>query len=68
MMSTPTDVVKALSLAGGLTPYAEENNIIVLRGNGAQQKVISVQYGDIKEGENLQSNVILNSGDVIIVP
>lgn len=68
VMSQPLDVMQALSLAGGLSPYAEENNIIVLRRKGDKQQVISVRYAAIKKGQELASNIMLQSGDVIVIP
>jgi polysaccharide export outer membrane protein len=68
MMSQPLDAMQALSLAGGLSPYAEENNIIVLRRVGESQKVIPVRYADIKKGRALESNITMHSGDVMLIP
>lgn len=67
-MSQPLDAMQALSLAGGLNTFAEENNIIILRRNGEKQEIIPVHYARIKKGESLESNVMLKSGDVIIIP
>ena len=68
VMSQPLDAIQALSLAGGLSTYAEENNIVVLRRNGSQQQVLPVRYGSIKKGQNLETNILLKSGDVIVIP
>jgi polysaccharide export outer membrane protein len=68
VMSKNIDAMQALSLAGGLSPYAEENNIIVIRRNGEQQKIIPVHYASIKKGQDLDTNIIINSGDVIVIP
>jgi polysaccharide export outer membrane protein len=62
------DVVQALSLAGGMTPYAASNKISILRRSGNKSTSIPFRYGDIEKGENLQQNIILNSGDVVVVP
>lgn len=67
-MSQPLDAMQALSLAGGLNTFAEENNIIILRRNGDKQEIIPVHYARIKKGQSLDSNVMLKSGDVIIIP
>jgi len=67
-MSQPLDAMQALSLAGGLNTFAEENNIIILRRNGDKQQIIPVHYAKIKKGQSLDSNVMLKSGDVIIIP
>jgi polysaccharide biosynthesis/export protein len=68
VMSQPLDVMQALSLAGGLSPYAEENNIIVLRRNGGKQQTLHVHYASIKKGKDLASNIMLISGDVVVIP
>ncbi|PCJ30892.1 MAG: sugar transporter [Gammaproteobacteria bacterium] len=68
IMNQRLDVMQALSLAGGLSPYAEENNIIVLRRQGSQQHILSVHYAAIKKGKDLDTNILLHSGDVIVIP
>ncbi len=67
-MSSPTDVVQALSLAGGFTPYANSENIQILRRSGTKQKVIKFDYSKISDGRALESNILLQSGDTIVVP
>lgn len=62
------DVVQALSVAGGMTPYAAANKIKILRRKNGKLTAIPFKYGDIEKGENLQQNVILQSGDVVLVP
>jgi polysaccharide export outer membrane protein len=67
---TQVDVMQALSLAGGLTPFASKSRIIVLRrdgGSGAQKK-IPFDYSAIEDGEKLEMNVLLQGGDVVVVP
>jgi len=62
------DVVQALSVAGGMTPYAAANKIKVLRREDGKLKSIPFRYGDIEKGENLEQNIVLKSGDVVLVP
>lgn len=62
------DVVQALSMAGGMTPYAASNKIRILRRNGGKQTAIPFAYGDIEKGESLEQNIILKAGDVVVVP
>lgn len=62
------DVVQALTLAGGTTPYASESKIRVLRRQDGREVVFSVNFSDIKRGRKLQQNIILQSGDVVVVP
>jgi polysaccharide export outer membrane protein len=64
----PVDVVQALSLAGGTTPFAAVNDIRVLRRDGDKQITLTFRYTDIEHGRHLQQNILLHSGDTVIVP
>ncbi|MBV6469371.1 MAG: hypothetical protein NBKEAIPA_01262 [Nitrospirae bacterium] len=63
-----TDVLQALSLAGGLTPFAAENDIKVIRRVMGEQQVFQVRYGDLRKGRDLDQNILLQRGDVVMVP
>jgi polysaccharide export outer membrane protein len=66
---TQVDVMQALSLAGGLTPFASKSRIIVLRREaGGAQKKIPFDYSTIEDGEKLDTNILLQGGDVVVVP
>jgi polysaccharide export outer membrane protein len=62
------DVLQALSMAGGLTPFAASNDIRVVRRDGARQVVIPFEYGRIVRGDKLEQNIQLRAGDVVVVP
>jgi len=64
----PTDVLQALSLAGGATPFANTDKIRVLHRAGSHQTSIRFHYSDVARGRNLDQNVLLQSGDTVIVP
>ena len=64
----PIDVIQALSLAGGFTPFAAEDEIRILRREGGKQTALTFDYSDVEKGRNLESNILLKSGDVVIVP
>ena len=65
----PMDVTQALAFAGGLNSFAAENKIKVLRrDDSGQQRSIKFKYGQVKDGDNLQTNILLKSGDVVLVP
>jgi polysaccharide biosynthesis/export protein len=68
VMNPRLNVLQALALAGGTTAFAALNDIIVIRGRGANQRVFQFGYDDIKRGRNLEQNMDLESGDVVIVP
>ena len=62
------DVLQALTLAGGLTPYASESNVKIIRREGGTATVIPFSYSDAEDGESLEQNILLKSGDVVLVP
>ncbi len=62
------DVMQALSLAGGLTVFADESSIKVLRHVGKDIKVFEFDYTDVVDGEHLEQNIILEAGDTVTVP
>ncbi len=64
----PTDVMQALGLAGGATPFAAVNDIRILRREAGQQIVIRFRYDDVVKGRRLEQNVLLRSGDTVVVP
>lgn len=68
-INRPTDVMQALALGAGLNQFAAENNIVILRRD-AEGKQISIpfEYSDVKNGEALETNILLQSGDVVVVP
>lgn len=62
------DVVQALTLAGGTTPYASERNMQILRRQDGREVTYRFDFRDIKRGRKLEQNIILQSGDVVVVP
>lgn len=69
VMMKPMDVMQALSMAGGLTPFAKESSIRILRREpDGRSKTLTFDYGDVEDGEHVESNILLQSGDTIVVP
>ena len=64
----PITVMQALSLAGGLTPFGDENDIIIIRTVKGKQTRIRFDYSKAKRGKDLSKNITLQSGDVVVVP
>ena len=62
------DVMQALSMSGGPTPYASVNKIKILRRVNGEQKVFLFKYSRVEKGEDLEQNIVLQGGDVIVVP
>lgn len=63
------DVMQALSMAGGTTAFANLGEIVILRrGENGQQQSLPFRYADVARGRNLQQNIMLQAGDVVVVP
>lgn len=60
---TPTRVLEALSHAGGFHEFANTKDIKILRGD----KVLKFNYKQVTNGKHLEQNILLESGDHIIV-
>ncbi len=63
-----TNVMQLLSKAGGLNPYASESKIHILRQVKGNIVRIPFNYSEILKGRNLDQNIILKRGDVVVVP
>ncbi len=61
-------VLQALSMAGGLNPFASKNKIKVFRQEGGQTRVFPFKYDEVVDGKKLEQNIPLQRGDVIVVP
>jgi polysaccharide biosynthesis/export protein len=62
------DVLQALSMAGGLTPFADSGSIRIMRRDGDRQIVLPFEYGAVIRGQKLDDNIQLRAGDVVVVP
>lgn len=68
IMSQQTNVMQALAIAGGTVQFAELKHIIILRGQGSAQTATAFNYDQVQGGEGLEQNVVLQPGDVVVVP
>ena len=63
-----TRVMHLLSMAQGLTPFASERDIHILRHTNNTIEKIPFNYRDVLRGSNLGQNVLIMRGDVVVVP
>jgi polysaccharide export outer membrane protein len=61
-------VLQMLATAGGLAEYAKGGKITVTRTEQGQTKSFKFNYNDVRDGKNLQQNIVLKPGDTIVVP
>ncbi|MDX2151015.1 MAG: polysaccharide biosynthesis/export family protein [Bryobacteraceae bacterium] len=60
---TATTVLEALSQAGGFREFADQKNVLIVRG----VERLKFNYKDVVKGKKLEQNVALQNGDHIIV-
>lgn len=68
VVNPSVDVMQALSMAGGTTPFAALGDIVILRRTASGKQALPFKYNDVARGRNLQQNIDLQSGDVVVVP
>jgi polysaccharide biosynthesis/export protein len=61
-------ILQALSSSGGFTQFAKLKNIYVLRTEDGKQVKLPFNYKDAVNGKKPEQNVLLQPGDVIVVP
>ena len=68
ILNTNVDVLQALAMAGGLNPFAKSGKIKIFRKQGKHTQVFPFDYDNATKGKNLDQNIMLKRGDVIVVP
>lgn len=61
-------VTQALALAGGFTPFASRDDILLLREARGTTQTLPFDYDAVAKGKHLEQNVQLQRGDTIVVP
>ena len=62
------DVLQALTMAGGLTPFADADDIKIIRRTDKGNIMLEFDYDEVVSGDRLDMNIILRAGDTIVVP
>ena len=62
------DVLQALTMAGGLTPFADSDEIKIIRRTESGATVKLFDYDEVVSGDRLDMNIILKAGDTVVVP
>lgn len=62
------DVLQAITLAGGFTPFANSRNVHIIRREEGREVVYEFDYNEVERGHNLAQNIRLQADDVVVVP
>lgn len=68
VVNTNVDVLQALATAGGVNIFAKRNRIKVYRRENNATTIIPFEYDEVIEGRQLEQNIRLKRGDVVVVP
>ena len=67
-LTGPRTILQLIAMAGGLTEYADGNNITTLRNLSGRQVSYKFRYKDVSKGKALEQNIELQAGDTVVVP
>lgn len=68
LLNSQVSILQALAIAGGVTPFASNNDIRVFREEDGVTKLLPFHYDSVIKGKHLEENISLKRGDVVIVP
>lgn len=64
----PITVLQAISIAGGFSEFANQAEMVIIRGGGEDSTLFRFNYPEVIKGKNFSQNMLLRSGDVVVVP
>jgi polysaccharide export outer membrane protein len=67
-LSGETSLLQVISMAGGFTEWANQKKILLIRREKGQESRMTINFKNIISGKDMKANIILKSGDTIIVP
>ncbi len=67
-LSAPTTVLQLIAMAGGLSEFADEKNVTIMRTENGKPVSYPFNYKDVTKRKNLKQNIELKPGDTVIVP
>jgi polysaccharide biosynthesis/export protein len=67
-LTGPTTLLQLIATAGGMSEFADTENIVVMRTVAGRSERLRLNYKAILKGKDLAQNVELAAGDTVIVP
>ncbi len=68
VLSGPTTVLQLISMAGGFTDFADRKHILITRLENGIQRAFSFNYDNVLKRREFRENLILKTGDTVVVP
>ena len=60
-------VLQLITVAGGLTEFADSKNVRILRVENGQTVSLKFNYNEVMDGKKLEQNIVLKPGDSVMV-
>lgn len=67
-LNAETTVLQLIAQAGGFTPFAKRDSIVILRFVSGKQERLPFKYKAVVQGKNSDQNIALQPGDTVVVP
>jgi len=67
-LNAQTTVLQLIAQAGGFTPFAKKDSIVVLRTEEGKQMRLKFKYKEVVQGKKTEQNIALHPGDTVVVP
>jgi polysaccharide biosynthesis/export protein len=67
-LGSPLTVLDVLARAGGFREEAKTKKITIIRKESKKTTHFRFNYSEVSKGQNLQQNIVLMNGDVVVVP
>jgi polysaccharide export outer membrane protein len=68
LIGSRINVLQALTMASGLSPFAKRDKIRVFRQHDGLTTIFPFDYDKVSEGKMLDTNITIERGDIIVVP
>jgi polysaccharide export outer membrane protein len=67
-LNAQTSVLQMIAQAGGFTPFAKRDNVVILRTENGKLTRMKFQYKEVVKGNKTEQNIDLHPGDTVVVP
>ncbi len=67
-LNAQTTVLQLIAQAGGFTPFAKKDSIVILRTEDGRQSKLKFKYKEVVQGKKTEQNIALHPGDTVVVP
>ncbi len=67
-LNAQTSVLQLIAQAGGFTPFAKRDGVVILRNENGKLTRMKFQYKEVVKGNKTEQNIALQPGDTVVVP